>query len=76
VEQRADDLAIVRLAALVGEWEHGGGVRGGSAAQFRPPPRLKGAAEALEQAEEDSEERRGAEREIKRAPVFLEIGGS
>jgi hypothetical protein len=30
----------------------------------------------LEQAEEDSEERRRAEREIKRAQVFVEIGGS
>jgi hypothetical protein len=30
----------------------------------------------LEQAEEASEERRRAEREIKRAQVFVEIGGS
>jgi hypothetical protein len=29
----------------------------------------------LEQVEEDSEERRRAEREIKRVQVFLEIGG-
>ena len=55
--------------------EHGGGVRGGSAG-FRRPPRLKEAEQALEQAEEDSEERRRAEREIKRARVVLEVGGS
>jgi hypothetical protein len=37
---------------------------------------LREAERALEQAEEDSEERRRAEREIKRAQVFVEIGGS
>jgi F-type H+-transporting ATPase subunit epsilon len=37
--------------------------------------RKKDAEQALDQAEEDSEEQRRAEREIKRAEAFLEIAG-
>jgi F-type H+-transporting ATPase subunit epsilon len=38
--------------------------------------RLKEAREAVERAEEDSEERQRAEREVKRYEAFLEVGSS